>query len=340
MMRFKTLGRSGLRVTELCLGTMTFGTEWGWGADKKESKKIFDAFGNAGGNFIDTANYYTGGSSEKFVGDFISSDRHHWVLASKYTLWDRKEDPNFSGNHRKNMIRSVEDSLQRLGTDYMDVLYLHAWDGLTPAEEVLRAFDDLITSGKVLYAGISDTPAWEVSRMNTIADMRGWHRFNALQVEYSMLQRSTEADLIPMAEKMEMAVLAWSPLAGGALTGKYLEGNDDGKRLAADNRRLDRESTSVVKRLVKVAGQIGCTPAQLAIKWTMMNHRNVIPIVGARTEKQIKDSLKCLEVQVNDRQLTSLNKASEIKLGFPHDFLASEGVQNVIFGDQVGRIDS
>jgi aryl-alcohol dehydrogenase-like predicted oxidoreductase len=207
-MKNRLLGKTGLRVSEINLGTMTFGEEWGWGTSKEESKKIWDAYVNKGGNFIDTANRYTEGTSEKFVGEFMKSDRDHFVVATKYTLFDKKGDPNYSGNHRKNMMRSVEGSLERLDTDYIDVLYLHAWDFLTPIEEVLRGLDDLVKSGKILHAGISDTPAWIVSQANTIADMRGWTRFNALQIEYSLLQRTVERDLIPMAKEFDIAVTA------------------------------------------------------------------------------------------------------------------------------------
>jgi aryl-alcohol dehydrogenase-like predicted oxidoreductase len=186
-MRYKLFGKSGLRVSELCLGTMTFGTEWGWGADYATSKAVFDAYAQAGGNFLDTANRYTEGTSEQWLGEFVSADRDHFVIASKYTLFDRMNDPNFSGNHRKNMMRSVETSLKRLGTSHLDILWVHAWDSATPVDEVLRGLDDLVSSGKVHYIGISDTPAWVVSQANTLAELRGWTRFVGLQLEYSLL---------------------------------------------------------------------------------------------------------------------------------------------------------
>ena len=191
-MRYKLLGRSGLRVSELCLGTMTFGEEWGWGASKQESKRIFDAFVAAGGNFIDTANRYTDGTSERYVGEFVAAERERFVVATKYTIYMRKGDPNSAGNHRKNMMQSLEASLRRLNTPYVDLYWVHAWDFMTPEEEVLRALDDMVRQGKVLYIGISDTPAWIVSRMNAIADLRGWSAFTALQIEYSLIQRTVE----------------------------------------------------------------------------------------------------------------------------------------------------
>lgn len=201
-MRYKLLGKSGLRVSELCLGTMTFGEDWGWGAPQDTSRQIFDAFVEAGGNFIDTANLYTNGSSEKIVGELIGSERDRFVLATKYSLtgqWQGDNNPNGSGNHRKNMMRSIEGSLQRLNTDYVDVLWLHAWDFTTPVEEVMHAFDDLVRQGKVMYIGISDTPAWIVSQANTLAQANGWAQFIALQIEYSLIQRTPERDLLPMA---------------------------------------------------------------------------------------------------------------------------------------------
>ena len=235
-MQYKLLGKSGLRVSELCLGTMTFGEDWGWGASKEESKKIYDVFREAGGNFIDTANIYTNGTSEEYLGEFIATERDAIVLATKYTNGLGDGNPNGSGNQRKSMVQSVEGSLKRLGTDYIDVLWLHTWDFMTPAEEVMRAFDDLIRAGKVLYIGISDAPAWVVSQCNTLAELRGWTQFIGLQIEYSLIQRDPERDLLPMAHTLDVGVTAWSPLASGWLTGKYTNGKDDG-----DDKRLDNE---------------------------------------------------------------------------------------------------
>ena len=337
-MNYKLLGKTGLRVSELCLGTMTMGEEWGYGANKEESQKIFDAFANAGGNFIDTANRYTEGTSEKFLGEFMASDRDHFVLATKYTLFDKLDDPNYSGNHRKNMMRSVEASLKRLNTDFIDVLYLHAWDFVTPIEEILRGLDDLVSQGKVHYLGISDTPAWIISEANTIADMRGWNRFNALQLEYSLIQRTPERDLIPMSISKEIGITAWAPLAGGALTGKYLEGNDDNKRLKEGSDRLNDRSRAIAQTVVEVAGEIGCSPAQLAIAWTMRNYSHIIPVIGARKISQIEDSLGYLEVKISDEQLQRLNDVSEIELGFPHDFLQKDGVKMVTYGGTIDKL--
>jgi len=220
-MKYYLLGKSGLRVSEICLGTMTFGNEWGWGASKDESRKIFDAYVDAGGNFIDTANIYTEGTSEKYIGDFISSDRDRFVIATKYTSNTRVGDPNSGGNHRKNMVQSLEASLKRLNTDYIDLYWVHAWDPTTPVEEMMRALDDMVKSGKILYIGISDAPAWIVSQANTLANLKGWTEFVGIQIEYSLIERTSERELIPMANALDIGITAWSPLGSGVLTGKY-----------------------------------------------------------------------------------------------------------------------
>lgn len=335
-MKFKLLGKSGLRVSELCLGTMTFGTEWGWGADKHESKKIFEAYANAGGNFIDTANRYTEGTSEIFLGDFISSDRDHFVVSTKYTLYDRNGDPNYAGNHRKNMIRSVNESLKRLHTDYIDVFWVHMWEFTTPIDEVMRGLDDLVRSGKVHYVGISDTPAWVISRSNMLAELRGWSQFVALQVEYSLLQRGAERDLLPMAKTLDMAVTPWGVIGGGALTGKYLRGETG--RVPENSLRRSERSSDIAQEVVNVAQELGVTPAQVAINWVRQRVSNVMPIVGAKRVEQLQDSLKCLDFVIPDEIMTRLNEVSKIELGFPHDFLSSEGVKQSAFAGMYDQI--
>lgn len=336
-MRYKLLGRSGLRVSEICLGTMTFGQEWGWGCDKEESRRIFDAYAEAGGNFIDTANRYTEGSSERFLGEFMAHDRDHFVLATKYSLFDRVNDPSFSGNHRKNMMRSVEGSLRRLQTDHIDLLWVHAWDFLTPAEEVMRGLDDLIRQGKVHYIGISDTPAWIVARANTLAELRGWTAFVALQVEYSLIQRTPERELLPMAEAMDLAVTPWAPLAGGALTGKYLK--EEAGRLKPGSERLNERNRAIAAEVVAVAEELGVSPAQVALNWTRQRRHPYIPIVGARAVSQLQDSLGALNFALSQDHLDRLHEVSKVPMGFPHDFLMSEGVQQVVFGGTRKEID-
>ena len=334
-MRYKLLGKTGLRVSEVCLGTMTFGDDWGWGAPKEESHKIFDAFATAGGNFIDTANNYTNGTSEKFVGEFIRSDRDHFVIATKYTLTERRADPNFGGNHRKNLRRSVEGSLQRLGTDHIDLLWLHMWDGMTPVEEVMRSLDDLVRTGTVLYAGISDTPAWVVSQANMLADWRGWSRFVAYQGEYSLASRAPERDILPMTEATDMTFLAWGALEGGELTGKYNAPTSEPKRSKDTNERIK----SIASVLMNVAQEMGRSPSQIAINWTRQQPYHMIPIIGARTEKQLKDNLGCLDFELTAEQMHLLNEASPIDLGFPHSFLGSDHVHGLIFGETFSQID-
>jgi len=333
-MRYKLLGRSGLRVSELCLGTMTFGDDWGWGAPKDESQKIFDMFVNAGGNFIDTANNYTNGTSEKFIGEFVKTDRDHFVVATKYTLSERGTDPNFGGNHRKNMRRSVEGSLRRLNTDYIDLLWLHMWDGMTPVEEVMRALDDLVRAGKVLYVGISDTPAWVVSQANTLADLRGWSRFVAYQGEYSLASRAPERDILPMTNAFDMTFLPWGVLEGGELTGKYNSTSDEPKRSKDTSERIK----NIAAELMKLAHEIGCTPSQVALNWARQRSFHIIPIIGARSEKQLQDNLGCLDFELTSDQIERLNEASPIDLGFPHSFLGSDHVRGLIFGKTFNQI--
>ena len=335
-MHYKTLGRSGLRVSEICLGTMTFGTEWGYGADKTESRKVFNAFLEAGGNFLDTANRYTEGTSELYLGEFVkdSGRRDELVVASKYSLYSQANRINDGGNHRKNLVQSVEGSLKRLQLDYLDVLWLHAWDFLTPEEEVMRGLDDLVRAGKVLYIGISDTPAWLIARCNTIAELRGWSSFVGLQVEYSLITRDAERDLLPMAEHMGLGATAWGPLAGGALTGKYLTKPDAG-RIKAESKRLNPQSVKITRAVVAVAEQIGCSASHVALNWV---RRRAIPIVGARTAEQLTDSLACLYFGLNERQFDKLDKVSAIEYGFPHDFLSSDGVRHVLFGGLYNQI--
>lgn len=333
-MKYKLLGKSGLRVSELCLGTMTFGNDWGWGAEKDESKKMFDLFVKEDGNFIDTSNNYTNGTSEKFIGEFTKSDRDHFVIATKYTLIERKSDPNFGGNHRKNMMRSIEGSLQRLGTDHIDLFYLHMWDYVTPIEEVMRALDDLVRAGKILYVGISDTPAWVVSQANAIAELRGWSRFVALQAPYSIADRALERDLIPMAEAHDMSVLTWGVLEGGELTGKYNSPTDEPKRSSDTNEKIKK----IASVLIDLAKEINHTPSQLAINWARQQSPNIIPIIGARSEKHLKDNLGCLDFELTHEQIQRLNDSSPIDLGFPHSFLASDHVRGLIFGETFSKL--
>jgi aryl-alcohol dehydrogenase-like predicted oxidoreductase len=339
-MNYRILGRSGLRVSELCLGTMTFGTEWGTGADAATSRAIFEAFVEAGGNFIDTANRYTEGTSERLLGEFIASDRDRYVVATKYSLYTGMGDINSAGNHRKSMVRAVEDSLRRLQTDYIDLYWLHAWDGTTPVDEVMYALEALVKSGKILHIGISDTPAWVVARANTLAELRGWSQFVGLQVEYSLALRDAERDLIPMAEAFGLTVLPWSPLAGGMLSGKYAAGAPiEQARLKPESPRLSERNARIVSEVVDIAASIGCTPVHVALAWIRQQQPISIPIIGARTLKQVQEALGCLTCTLDERAMQRLDEVSSIDVGFPHDFLQRPGIVELLFAGQRAKLD-
>ncbi|GAB1545402.1 aldo/keto reductase [Scytonema sp. NUACC21] len=345
---YRLLGNSGLRVSPLCLGTMTFGTDFGWGADKEESRKIFDLYTERGGNFIDTSNNYTNGTSETFLGEFLESRREQFVLGTKYTGNTRQGDPNAGGNHRKNIIQSVEASLKRLKTDYIDLYWLHLWEFRTPIEEVMRGLDDLVRAGKVLYLGISDVPAWKVSQANTIAELRGWTSFIALQVQYNLVERSAERDLLPMAQEFNIGVLPWSPLAGGVLTGKYNCNNKSGananngtSREVTESMRKDLTKTmgmlternvAIAEEVESIAQEIGRSPAQVALNWLLQKPGVVSPILGARRVSHLEDNLECLDFVLSPEQMEHLDNLSEIDLGFPHTFLESDLIKNIISG--------
>ncbi|MFT3763781.1 MAG: aldo/keto reductase [Pseudoxanthomonas sp.] len=345
---YRLLGRSGLRVSPLCLGAMTFGKDWGWGADEADARRQFDLYVDAGGNFVDTANLYTNGSSETLLGQFAAGRRDRLVIASKYTLNPFPGDPNGGGNHRKNLMQSVEASLKRLGTDYLDLLYLHIWDGTTPVEEIMRGFDDLVRAGKIVYAGISDTPAWQVARMQTLADLRGWSPLVALQIEYSLAQRTVERELLPMAAELGLSVLAWSPLAMGVLTGKYTRadlerlraqgagdspgGGDERGGVAYSHAMLDERAIGIGEAIKAIAVECGRSPAQVALAWLLQRPGAPIPIVGARTPAQLQDNLGALDVALDAAHLQRLDAASAVELGFPHDFLRTPIPQQLVFG--------
>lgn len=334
-MRYKLLGRSGLRVSELCLGTMTFGENWGWGASRDDSRAIWEAFADAGGNFVDTSNNYTDGTSERFIGEFVSGDRDRWVLASKYTLAERMGDPNAAGNHRKNMVRTVEASLKRLGTDYLDLLYLHMWDGTTPVDEIARAMDDLVRSGKLLHVGFSDTPAWIIARADAVAELRGWTRPCAVQFEYSLLSRSAERELLPLARDRQMAALAWGVLEGGELTGKYNRSSAEPRR----SREASAAGRALADVLLDVAGVLGRTPSQVALAWARQQDPALIPIVGARRVEQLRDNLGCLNLVLAPEHLSRLAAASPIDLGFPHAFLRQPHLVELIYSGLRERLE-
>jgi aryl-alcohol dehydrogenase-like predicted oxidoreductase len=318
-MRYTLLGNSGLRVSEVALGTMTFGTDWGWGASETESRKQFELFAEAGGTLIDTANKYTNGSAEAILGDLLAADRDHFVVGTKYSLSVRGGDLNAGGNHRKSLVTALEASLRRLRTEYVDILWLHAWDYLTRPEEIMRALDDQVRLGKMLYPGVSDTPAWVVAQMQTLAAERGWSAFAGLQVEYSLVQREVERELIPMARGLGMGVLAWGPLGAGVLSGKYADSGP-----AAGARRLgdvEPRRLAIARVVADVAAGLGLSPAVTALAW-LRAQGGVIPILGARTAQQLASNLGCLDVDLPSDALARLDEVSRVPRGFPHDFLA------------------
>jgi aryl-alcohol dehydrogenase-like predicted oxidoreductase len=353
-MNYQLLGRSGLRVSDFCLGTMTFGEDWGWGAAKDEARKIYDAYRAAGGNFIDTANVYTNGSSEKLVGEFVSGHREEVVVATKYTnavsAFSGKpgKDANAGGNQRKNMVQAVEASLKRLGTDYIDLYWLHIWDQMTPAEEVMRAFDDLVRAGKVLYVGISNAPAWVVAKSNTLAELRGWTRYVGLQIEYSLLERTVEREFIPLAKDQQMTVLSWSPLRNGLLTGKYLPENvqqsqAEGARMHSENMMrglgsIPESAHTTIREVIAVGQELSVSAAQVALAWLRHRSVSVIPIIGARKLSQMEDNLRSVDVKLSPAQLGRLDKVSAVSMGFPHDILAMDAVRAMIYGGLRDRI--
>jgi aryl-alcohol dehydrogenase-like predicted oxidoreductase len=336
--RYRLLGNSGLRVSPLCLGAMTFGTDWGFGTDLAESRLMVDAFAAKGGNFIDTANNYTNGSSETFLGEILQHRRDRFVLATKYSLNTDPTNPNAGGNHRRSMVRAIEASLTRLGTDYIDLYWLHAWDYRNSIEEVMRALDDLVRQGKILHIGLSDTPAWVVSEGNSIAKLRGWSPVSAIQIEYNLVERTAEADLLPMAWHHKITPMAWSPLAGGALSGKYSQGehqaNDDSARqeMLRTMGQLNDRTLGIADVVKQVATEVNRTSSQVALNWLLQQPSKPIPIVGARKLAHLEDNLGALDFTLSAEHLHKLNEVSSFKLPFPHNFMATDMYHNVVDG--------
>ncbi|MFD8231425.1 aldo/keto reductase [Streptomyces sp. NPDC059696] len=336
-MRYTLFGKTGLRVSELSLGAMTIGDDWGWGAGEETSARIVDAYAEAGGNFIDTANNYTDGSSERILGALLEGRRDRFVLASKYTCRIREGDVNAAGNHRKNLVQSVEASLRRLRTDRLDVLWVHARDNFTPVEEVMRALDDLVRTGKVLYLGVSDWPAWEIAQACTLAELRGWTAFAGSQLRYSLLDRTPERELLPQARAFDLAVPAWAPLAAGKLTGKYRRGETG--RLDSTGKETDPREEAVIDTVLEVAGQGGWSPAQVALAWLLARPGNVVPIVAATGEQQLADNLGSVDVRLDDDALALLDEVSAVPLGFPHDFLRDPDITRNVYGDRWAAVE-
>lgn len=344
-MQYKLFGPSGLRVSELSLGTLTFGEEMGWGANLEESRKVFDAYVEAGGNFLDTANKYNEGTSETMTGKFIAGRRDEFVVATKFSLNMREGDPNAGGNHRKSIVQSCEASLKRLGTDTIDLYWLHQWDFTTSPEEVMRALDDLVRAGKVQYLGISDAPAWIVSQSNTLAELRGWTSFAGIQIDYSLIERTAERDLLPMAQAFGLAVAIWGVVGQGVLTGKFHRAADPKApagtlRAGMAARRVTERNLAIARVLEEVAQERGLTMTQAAINWARQRGQQHIPVVGARTVAQAKENFACVAKPLTDADMAKLNAASEIELGFPHDFLRIPRIVGQRFGGTEARIDN
>ncbi|MFO0645358.1 MAG: aldo/keto reductase [Polyangiales bacterium] len=328
---YVTLGRSGLRVSPFCLGAMTFGEDLGWGSSVEESQRIVDRFLELGGNFIDTANVYTRGHSEKILGDHIGRDRakrDRVVLATKFYGNLYPNDPNGGGAGRKAIVASCEQSLRRLQTDYIDLYWMHCWDRHTPIEETLAALDDLVRAGKVRYVGFSDTPAWKVAEAQTIARLRGTTPLVALQIEYSLLERTVEGELVPMAREMGLGVTPWSPLKSGALSGKYTRANAGavkGDRGPWVMSALTERAYTLVDALISIAAELETTPARVALSWVQNRPGVTSTILGARTVAQLEDNLAAIDVKLRPEHAAKLDELSKPTLNFPAGFLAGAG---------------
>ena len=324
---YLTIGNSGLRVSPFCLGAMTFGEDWGWGSSVAESEAIITRFLERGGNFIDTANVYTKGHSEQIIGDFIGRDRlkrDRVVIATKFFGNLYPGDPNGGGAGRKTIVASCEQSLRRLQTDYIDLYWMHCWDRHTPIEETMRALDDLVGAGKVRYIGISDTPAWKVAQAQTIARFRGWAPLVALQIEYSLLERTVEGELIPMAIEMGLGVTPWSPLKSGVLSGKYTRANvatvkaDRGERVTQN---LGEKVYAIIDELIAIGKELQASPASVALAWVQRRPGVASTIIGARRMEQLEQNLAALDLHLSADQIARLDQLSKPTLGFPMQFM-------------------
>ena len=324
---YVTLGESGLRVSPFCLGAMTFGDDWGWGSDVTEAEAIFKRYLERGGNFIDTANAYTKGHSEKIIGDYLRKGGHHrdrLVIATKFFANLFPGDPNGGGANRKSLTAACDESLRRLQTDYIDLYWMHLWDRFTPIEETMRALDDLVRAGKVRYIGFSDTPAWKTTQAQMTALCRGWSPLVALQIEYSLIERTVEGELIPMARELGLGVTPWSPLRGGVLTGKYTRENVKDAKPGRGDRvtaYLNETSFTIIDQLVTVAASLNTTPAAVALAWVQARAGVASTIIGARTLDQLEQNLAGLDVTLAPEQIESLDLVSTPTLAFPMEFL-------------------
>jgi aryl-alcohol dehydrogenase-like predicted oxidoreductase len=324
---YVTLGRSGLRVSPLCLGAMTFGEDLGWGTSVEESQQIIDRFVDLGGNFIDTANIYTMSHSEKIIGDHIGrhpARRDRLTIATKFSGNLYPGDPNGGGSGRKALIDACENSLRRLQTDYIDLYWLHMWDTNTPIEETMAALDDLVRAGKVRYLGVSDTPAWKIVEANLIARFRGWSSFVGLQIEYSLLERTVEQELVPMASEFGLGITPWSPLKSGVLSGKYTrhnEGQHQADRGALVDSFLNEQTYAIIDELEIIAKAHETNVASVALAWVHAQAAVSSIIIGARRLAQLDDNVRAVDVNLSADELTRLDVLTKPAFGFPHNML-------------------
>lgn len=333
-MKYRLLGHSGLRVSELCLGTMRFGDSGPRGCDRQAAKAIFDTFGASGGNFIDTADVYADGESERLVGEFVRSDRDHFVVATKYSTTIEPGSIVKAGNARKNLRRCVELSLSRLGLDHIDLLYLHCFDGVTPMEEIVRALDDLVSDGKIGYIGVSNTPSWRIAAANQLAQLRGWSRFCAMQVPYNLAERTVEREALPMAQAFDIAVLAWAPLAHGALAGASPEAS----RLAEDH----AAQIGLAWRILSTAAEeAGIAPAVLALTWLRWRSRQwgvVIPVLGVDDADQLRQHVAALATPFDEAIMAKLSAGTAIDLGYPRAYQETGYFRGMTTAFNVGKL--
>lgn len=340
-MKYKRLGNSGLLVSELCLGVKEFGNTDGWGSNDEMSKKCFDAFVEAGGNFFDTANNYCAGASERILGQLIAGNRERYVIASKCTLCSPKGpqfpgDPNATGNNRKHLREELEHTLERLGTDYLDVLYIHGWDFTVPVKEVMATLNDFVRSGKVSYIGVSNTPAYIVAQANTIAEHYGWARFIVYEGKHNLLERTIETEVLPMTQDLGLSICAWQPLAGAMLCGSEEELN---LRVKVGYPSPNEEQMKVIHTVSEIAAARGVSVPQVALNWLRKKSSNIIPAIGVRLPEHVIDNLKALEWELTDEEMKKLDEASTLNLPFPQIDL-KRNINNYVYNFMQDKIDA
>jgi aryl-alcohol dehydrogenase-like predicted oxidoreductase len=338
--RYEVFGtRTGLKVSEFALGTGTLGKINGYGPGPEECREILERYTEAGGNLFDLSDSYLQGESERLVGEYVAANRNDFVLVSKYARSaQQKPSLGILGNSRKVMVQAVEESLKRLRTDHIDIYLAHLDDGVTPIEEIARGFDDLARAGKIVYCGLSNFSAWRTATAVTTADLRGWVPVAAIEVEYSLLQRTTERELLPMADAFGLGVLGYSPLAAGLLTAKYRRG-ETGRAtvLKAGVPHADVNHANLLDELIAIAKELETNPGEVSIAW--VRSKGVIPIIGARSRAQLDANLSAASIHLDDSHIRRLDTISSTSAGYPHDLLASEGTRTIVTGDRWSQIN-